>query len=75
MPFLGLTTPYLKDVPLPPGQAGFPYHPELCVFIAQTMQALNVPATPDNFAAFGVALDKDATATFLQLAIGQSTSR
>lgn len=75
MPFLGLSTPYLKDIPLPPGNPGFLYNPELCAYIPEALQlTANLTVNPADFAAFGVAINKTATATFLKLAIGQSNS-
>jgi hypothetical protein len=75
VPFLGLSTPYLKDIPLPPGTPGFPYNPELCAYIPEVMQSTaNLTVNPTDFSAFGLAIDKTAAATFLQLAIGQSNS-
>ena len=75
MPYLGLTTPYLKDIPLPPGTPGFPYNPELCAYIPEVMQAsANITVAPADFGAYGLAIDQTAAATFLQLAIGQSNS-
>ncbi|KAG7670845.1 hypothetical protein KSW81_004278 [Nannochloris sp. 'desiccata'] len=75
VPFLGLSTPYLKDIPLPPGAPGFPYNPELCAYIPEVLQSIaNLTVAPADFGAFGLAIDKTAAATFLQLAIGQSNS-
>ena len=75
MPFLGLSTPYLKDIPLPPGMPGFPFNPELCAYIPGAFEAVaGFPITPADFPGFGLAMDQTATATFLQLAIGQSNA-
>jgi hypothetical protein len=75
VPYLGLSTPYLKDIPLPPGTPGFPYNPELCAYIPEVMMSTaNLTVTPADFGFFGLAIDKTAAATFLQLAIGQSNS-
>jgi hypothetical protein len=74
-PLLGLSNPYLKEVPLPPGTPGFPFDPELCAFIpAAAKQTFDVDITPDDFVTYGVAMDYSATATFLTLAIGQSNA-
>lgn len=75
MSFLGLSSPYLKDIPLPSGAPGFPYNPELCAYIPEALQATaNLTVTPADFGAYGLAIDTTAAGTFLQLAIGQSNS-
>ena len=73
VPILGLSSPYLKDIPLPSGVPGFPFDPELCAYIPGAVQAaMGVSVQPADYAAYGLALDYTAAETFLALAIGQS---
>ncbi len=72
-PALGLTSPYLKDVPLPAGAAGFPFDPEMCKYVADAASAqVGAPVAPADFPAAGLAVDASAAAAFLTLAIGAS---
>lgn len=75
VPLFGLQTPYLKDVPMPPGTPPYPYNPELCAYIPQAVKGqTGMTITPSDFAPYGLSMDYTATTTFLALAIGQSNA-
>ena len=74
-PALGLTSPYLKDVPLPPGAAGFPFDPEMCKYVSDAASAqVGASVAPADLAGAGLAVDASAAAAFLTLAIGASNA-
>lgn len=73
IPILNLSSPYLKDFPLPPGTPGFPFNPEFCAFIPAAVKAqTGLTVMPSQFAAYGLAINYTAASTFLSLAIGKS---
>jgi hypothetical protein len=71
-PILNLTSPFIKDIPVPIQPR---YNPEFCHYIVDVFQSTyGIQISPSDFGLYGVGLSQEQSMAFLELAIGTSNA-